>query len=68
MITGWSLSGGRWYFLNTSGAMSTGWLQANGKWYYLESTGRADKPQGAMYANEKTPDGYNVNANGEWMQ
>ena len=68
MITGWYTSGGQWYFLSASGAMSTGWIENNGKWYYLEITGREKKPQGAMYAGEKTPDGYNVNALGEWIK
>ena len=62
------MSGGHWYFLSASGAMSIGWIENNGKWYYLEKTGRERKPQGAMYANEKTPDGYNVNALGEWIK
>ena len=47
--------------------MSTGWIQLNGKWYYL-STGNDSRPAGSMYANERTPDGYMVNANGEWIQ
>ncbi len=69
MRTGWFLSGGNWYYLNPAGgAMCTGWVEINGKWYYLEPSGNANHPQGVMYMNEKTPDGYTVDANGAWIK
>lgn len=71
-----------YYLDPKTGEMSTGWVPVNGKWYYLSpgstvpswiknekgewvysGTGRA---AGSMYANEKTPDGYTVDANGAW--
>ena len=35
------------------------------KWDYVKISSR---PYGSMYENEKTPDGYTVNANGEKIQ
>jgi hypothetical protein len=69
MAQGWLLDeSGKWYYLDAqNGNMSTGWIQLNGKWYYL-STGNDSRPAGSMYVNERTPDGYMVNANGEWIQ
>ena len=67
MATGWIESGGKWYYMSSSGAMSTGWIEVGGKWYYLEPTGREGKPQGSMYTSETTPDGFTVNASGEWV-
>ena len=41
--------------------METGWIVSDGKWYYL-------KIDGSMGTNMITPDGYNVNENGEWIK
>ena len=41
--------------------MQTGWLNDNDKWYYLDQTG-------ALAINTTTPDGYTVNADGEWVE
>ena len=30
---------GKWYYMNSSGAMTTGWQQIGGKWYYMNSSG-----------------------------
>ncbi len=73
MRTGWFFSGGHWYYLSTAqdaalGKLLTGWQQTDGKWYYLEMTGNAARPQGAMYAGEKTPDGCTVDAGGAWVK
>ena len=59
MQTGWVKDGG-WYYLDGSGAMKTGWMKVSGKWYYAYSSG-------ALAINTTTPDGYRVNANGEWV-
>ena len=80
MQTGWLKDGGTWYYLDGSGAMKTGWLKDNGSWYYLDSSGAmktgwmkvAGKwyyaySSGALAVNTTTPDGYRVNANGEWV-
>ena len=67
MKTGWQPDGNIWYYLDpASGEMLLGWQNIGGKYYYF-NTG-SSRPQGAMYANEKTPDGYSVNTNGEWIQ
>ncbi len=59
---------GRWYYVDINSGMKTGWIALNGLWYYLNSdtTGALQKPFGAMYQNEMTPDGYFVNADGSW--
>ena len=41
--------------------MCTGWLELNGTYYYL------DPATGAMWANQRTPDGYWVNGDGVYM-
>ena len=46
--------------MNNSGTMQTGWQQVGGKWYFLN-------PSGELLTNATTPDGYTVNANGEWV-
>lgn len=60
MEKGWVEVSGKWYFMNLSGAMQTGWVQVSGKWYYFNQSGE-------LLTNTKTPDGYYVNANGEWI-
>lgn len=60
MEKGWVEVSGKWYFMNQSGAMQTGWVQVSGKWYYFNQSGE-------LLTNTKTPDGYYVNANGEWV-
>ncbi|HEU4116807.1 TPA: hypothetical protein VZN95_002042, partial [Streptococcus pneumoniae] len=51
---------GLWYYLNKSGSMATGWFTVSGKWYYTYNSGD-------LLVNTTTPDGYRVNANGEWV-
>lgn len=81
MLTDWQKVNGKWYLLGQDGAMLTGWQFHNGKWYYMEMSGEMavgwkwilDKcyymdSNGAMLANTVTPDGYQVNSNGEWVQ
>ena len=60
MEKGWNEVDGKWYFMNQSGAMETGWVQVSGKWYFFNQSGE-------LLTNTKTPDGYYVNANGEWI-
>ena len=80
MQTGWVKDNGSWYYLGDSGAMKTGWLKDNGSWYYLDGSGAMKTgwftvsgkwyyaySSGALAINTTTPDGYRVNANGEWV-
>ena len=60
MRTSWIQVGKEWYYMNNSGAIQTGWQQIGGKWYYFNTSG-------ALLTNTTTPDGYTVNANGEWV-
>ena len=60
MATGWVKDKGLWYYLDTAGAMKTGWFTVSGKWYYAYNSGD-------LLVNTTTPDGYQVNDNGEWV-
>ena len=51
-----------WYYFGKDGYMLTGWQWINGKCYLL------DIKTGMLYVNTTTPDGYKVNANGEWVE
>ena len=81
MQTGWIKENGTWYYLNDSGAMQTGWVKENGIWYYLNQSGAMEtgwftvsgkwyyaNELGALATNTITPDGYTVNADGEWVE
>ena len=65
MQDGWILADGKWYFLKTDtanwGKMAQGWTWVDGYCYFL-------KENGTMATEEKTPDGYSISANGQWMQ
>ena len=65
MQDGWSLADGKWYFLKTDtanwGKMAQGWTWVDGYCYFL-------KDNGTMATEEKTPDGYSISANGQWVQ
>ena len=70
MIKGWFFDNtdGKWYYLDGSGAMVVGWNNIGGKWYYFTVNKNNNHPYGSLYMNTTTPDGYKVNANGEWIQ
>ena len=57
----WKQINDTWYHFDNSGAMQTGWLNDNDKWYYFDQTG-------ALAISITTPDGYTVNADGEWVE
>ena len=38
-VTGWQKIDGKWYYMNSSGAMTTVWQKIGGKWYYMNSSG-----------------------------
>ena len=74
--------GNTYYMDPVTGRMQTGWKQIDGKWYYFATendvprgnrteNGVQNQPgarsHGAMYRNEKTPDGYTVDENGVWI-
>ena len=65
MQDGWILADGKWYFLKTDtanwGKMAQGWTWVDGYCYFL-------KDNGTMATKEKTPDGYSISANGQWVQ
>ena len=50
---------GRIYTINNFYHYSEGWHNVNGYDYYF-------KPDGSVYSNGLTPDGYTVNASGQW--
>ena len=67
MATGWLKDGGNYFYLNpATGSMVTGWQQIDGKWYYFNE--RSDGFKGMMYADTITPDGYEVDGSGAWVQ
>ncbi len=78
MLTGWQKDGGLWYYLNNGyggegipyGAMRTGWITTapSSPYYWLNDGSVEGLPYGAMLADAVTPDGYYVNASGEWRQ
>lgn len=64
---GWLKINDIWYCFDASGYMRTGWILAgDGKYYYCDP--REGSNQGAMLTNQRTPDGYWVDANGVWIQ
>ncbi len=71
MDTGWLTLDGKRYYLHadhdgTAGRMMTGWQLLDGKWYYFSSA--SDATLGMLLTDTVTPDGYRVNAQGEWIQ
>lgn len=72
-LTGWQQINGRWYFLaaglnGLSGKMLTGWQWIDGRCYYLSVKTEEKYPEGAMFLNDLTPDGYKVGETGAWLE
>lgn len=71
MRQGWwqDAAGKRYFFSTTSdasaGQLLTGWQWIDGKCYYFEAADVAKL--GQLYVNRTTPDGYSVNAAGQWQ-
>lgn len=67
IFSGWKQINGIWYFFNTvhdgtfGGALVSKWQWIDGYCYLFDAEGK-------MYANTTTPDGFVVNANGQWME
>lgn len=65
MLVGWHNIDGKYYFFNPVAPQNTYvWDNKAFRWNYLNN--RSVRPYGSMYAGEKTPDGYNVDASGAW--
>ena len=57
----WIQSNDEVYHFNKSGVMSENeWFEAEGSWFYASKSG-------AILRNTTTPDGYYVNARGQWV-
>ena len=62
MLHEWQLVGGTWHNFRTAGNMAfSRWIETNGYWYYVDENG-------SLFVNGTTPDGYQVDANGVWIQ
>ena len=67
MEEGWHYDAqeGNWYYLQPeTGELLTGWQKIDGNWYYFNKDDQ--RPYGALYQNERTPDGYWVDESGVW--
>ena len=66
MLTGWQQIDGVWYYFNPETPAPTwDWDSETNRWGYANRDGR---PYGSMFAGEKTPDGYHVDASGVWIR
>ena len=71
MATGWvDLNGSKYYLFPGSdgwmGRMLTGWQWIDGYCYYLGTD--SGNNEGHLYRNEKTPEGYQVDSEGRWVE
>ncbi len=61
----WMLIDNNWYYFQALAQEPTWELnKENGNWFYNAKSGV--RPYGAMYRDERTPDGYYVNVDGVW--
>ena len=58
---GWVQQGSAWYYYENGTMAKSGWKEIEEKSYYFG-------PDGAMYANTTTPDGYTVGPDGAWVE
>ena len=65
LSNGFSQIDGKWYYFSPVGAGVYAYDPAKQQWIYGGGTGR---PLGSMYKNEITPDGYQTDADGAWIQ
>lgn len=63
MATGWrGFTNDTWYYFKSDGSMAVStWRESKGKWFYLGKNG-------AMLKGTTTPDGYQLDASGAWIQ
>lgn len=57
----WQYIDGFWYFFDGQGYMVTGWVLSQDLWYYCDDSG-------FMLTDATTPDGYEVDEDGVWIQ
>ena len=67
MATGWQNIDGKWYFLNDITRGNTGWTRQESAWIVNQQQ-NPGMPQGALYQSGMTPDGYQVDSQGVWVQ
>ena len=67
MATGWRNIDGKWYFLNDITRGNTGWTRQESAWTVNQQQ-NPGMPQGALYQSGMTPDGYQVDSQGVWVQ
>ena len=67
MATGWQNIDGKWYFLNDITRGNTGWTRQESAWTVNQQQ-NPGMPQGALYQSGMTPDGYQVDGQGVWVQ
>ena len=71
MHTGWVKDeSGSWYFYSTKsdstqGSMVSGWQWIDGRCYYFDL--ESGENHGKLFTNGMTPDGYQVNQDGAWL-
>lgn len=76
---GWKQDNTGWWYQNADGSYpANSWKEINGVWYYFEGNGYMASNKwignyyvgasGAMLTNTTTPDGYQVGADGAWIQ
>jgi FOG: Glucan-binding domain (YG repeat) len=66
-LTGWIVSKHQWYYIAANGHMVGGWQKINFAWYYFSPNTVENQPTGSLYINKMTPDGYQVDSNGIWV-
>ena len=75
----WKKNDTGWWYENTDGSYpQSEWKKINGSWYYFGNDGYMLESQwignyyvgtnGAMLVNTTTPDGYEVDENGKWIE
>ena len=67
MVIGWQQINGKWYYFNPATIGITGWSSQGLTWNF-DIQKNQGIPQGAMYKNQRTPDGYLVDEQGAWIQ
>lgn len=58
--SGWKFINNNWYYFDSNGYMKTGWVKDKNNWYYLYDNGEM--------AKNTSVGGYEVNADGAWIQ
>ncbi|CUU49383.1 cell wall-binding protein [Clostridium beijerinckii] len=58
--SGWKFINNNWYYFDSNGYMKTGWVKDKNNWYYLYDSGEM--------AKNTSVGGYEVNADGAWIQ